>query len=91
MVLYRNQWPVNFISHSAELHIGSSIRYENALYGNIFLNCNIVKIIFNILQLFFLVYINFVPKSVRRPSVTFLVIVSSPKSLELLTSNFAYV
>ena len=45
-------------------------------------------------------YINFVPKSVRRPSVrlsvrlsvrpsvTFLVIVSSPKPLDLATSNF---
>ena len=28
MVLYRDQGPVNFILHSAELHIGSSIRYE---------------------------------------------------------------
>ena len=41
-------------------------------------------------------YINFVPKSVRRPSirasvrpsVTFLVIVSSPKPLDIATSNF---
>ena len=36
-------------------------------------------------------YINFVSKSVRlsvRPSVTFLVNVSSPKSLEVVTSNF---
>ena len=45
MVLYRKQWPVNFILHSAELHIGSSVRYENALYRNYFLNCYIVKII----------------------------------------------
>ena len=29
--------------HSAELHNGSSIRYENAWYGNNFLNCYIVK------------------------------------------------
>ena len=29
--------------HSSEFHIGSSIRYENALYGNYFLNCYIVK------------------------------------------------
>ena len=36
---------MNFILHSAELHIGSSIRYENVLYGNYFLNCYIVKII----------------------------------------------
>ena len=35
--------PLNFILHSAELQIGSSIRYENALYGNYFLNCYIVK------------------------------------------------
>ena len=38
VVLYRNQWPVHFILYSADLHIGSSIRYENALYGNYFLN-----------------------------------------------------
>ena len=29
----------------AELHIGSSIRYENALFGNYFHKCYIVKII----------------------------------------------
>ena len=44
-VLYRNQLTVNFILHSPELHISSSIRYQNALYGNYFLNCYIVKII----------------------------------------------
>ena len=37
-------------------------------------------------------YINFIPKLVRRPSVrpsvTFLVIVSSPKPLDVATSNF---
>ena len=44
MILYHNQRPVIFILHSAELHIGISIRYENALYG-FFLNCSIVKII----------------------------------------------
>ena len=43
MVLYRNQWPVNFILHFSELHIGSSIRYENPLFGNYFLKCYIVK------------------------------------------------
>ena len=43
VVLYRNQWPVNFILHSADLHISSSIRYENALYGNYFLHYYIVK------------------------------------------------
>ena len=26
--------PVNFILHFAELHIGSSIRYNNTLFGN---------------------------------------------------------
>ena len=29
VVLYCNQWPVNFILHFAELHIGSSIKYKN--------------------------------------------------------------
>ena len=43
MVLYRNQRPVNFIFHLAELHIGSSIRYENTLFKNIFFKCYIVK------------------------------------------------
>ena len=33
-------------------------------------------------------YINFVPKSVRHPSVTFLVNVSPPKPLGEVTSNF---
>ena len=32
-------------------------------------------------------YINFVPKSIRRPSFTFLVNVPLPKPLELATSN----
>ena len=45
MVQYRNQWPVNFILHFAELHIGSSISYENTLFRNCFLKCYIVKII----------------------------------------------
>ena len=45
MVLNRNQWPVNVILHFAELHIGSSIRYENILFGNYFLKYYIVKII----------------------------------------------
>ena len=43
MVLYRNQWPVNFILHFAEMHIGSAIRNENTLFGNYFLKCFIVK------------------------------------------------
>ena len=38
---------VNFVLHFAELHIGSSIKYENTLFGNYFLKCYIglVKII----------------------------------------------
>ena len=43
MVLYRNQWPVNFILHFAVFHIGSSIRYENTLFKYCFLKCYIVK------------------------------------------------
>ena len=43
MVLYRIQWPVNFALHFSELHIGSSIRYENTLFENIFFKCYIVK------------------------------------------------
>ena len=43
MVLYHNQGPVNLILLFAELRIGSYIRYENALCGNYFLNCYIVK------------------------------------------------
>ena len=45
VVLYRNQCPMNLILHFAELHIGSSIRYENTLFGNNFLKCYTVKII----------------------------------------------
>ena len=41
VVLYHKQWPVNFILYF--LHIGSSIRYENNLFGNYFLNFYIVK------------------------------------------------
>ena len=52
VVLYRSQWPVNFIFHFAELHIGSYIRYENNLFKNIFFKCYCQKK-FNILQLFF--------------------------------------
>ena len=29
--------------HFAELHIGSSTRYENTLFGNYFLKCYLVK------------------------------------------------
>ena len=34
---------LNFISDSAELHTGSSISYENTLFGNYFLTNYIVK------------------------------------------------
>ena len=54
VVLYRNQWPVNFILHSAELHIGSSIRYENALQvWKLFSQLSYSQKNINILQLFF--------------------------------------
>ena len=43
MVLYRNQWPVNCIFHFAELHFGSSIRYESTLFKKYFFKCYIVK------------------------------------------------
>ena len=56
VVLYRNQWPVNFILHFTVLHIGSSIRYKNTLFWNYFLNCYIVKRILISFQLFFWVY-----------------------------------
>ena len=45
VVLYHNQWPVNFILHFAKIHIGSSIRYENTLLKNYFIKDYIVKII----------------------------------------------
>ena len=45
VVLYRNQWPVNFILHFAKLTIGSSIEYKNTLFINCFLKCLICKII----------------------------------------------
>ena len=45
MVLYCNQWPVNFILHFAELHIGSSIRYEKTLFGNYFLKGYVKRIL----------------------------------------------
>ena len=43
MVLYRNQWPGNFILHFAKLHIDSSIRYENTLFKNYFINIILSK------------------------------------------------
>ena len=43
VVLCGNQWSIHFILHFAELHIDSSIRYENTLFGNNFLKFYIVK------------------------------------------------
>ena len=43
VVLYRKQWPVNFILHFAELSIGSFIRYKNTLFKKILLQCYIAK------------------------------------------------
>ena len=43
VVLYRNQWPVNFILHFGELHSDSSIRYKLTLFENYILKCCIVK------------------------------------------------
>ena len=43
MVLYRNQSPVNFSLHFAELHSGISIRHKTSLFENYFHNCYRVK------------------------------------------------
>ena len=43
VVLYRNQWPVNFILHFAKLHIDGSIRYESTLFKNILSNTLLSK------------------------------------------------
>ena len=54
VVLYRSQWPVKFILHFAELHISSSIRYENTLIKNVFFfQMLYTQKKYNILQLFF--------------------------------------
>ena len=45
VVLYRNQLPVHFILHFAELQIGNSIKYKKTLFENNFLKCSNVKII----------------------------------------------
>ena len=45
VVLYRNKWPLKFFLHVTELHIGSSIRCENTLFGYHSLKCYIVKLI----------------------------------------------
>ena len=61
VVLYRNQWPVNFILHFAKLHIGSSIRYENTLLKYYFLKVYIVKrnvISFNCFYKYILKYVS---------------------------------
>ena len=43
VVLYRNQWPVDFILHFGELHSKSSIRYKLTLFENYIPKCYIVK------------------------------------------------
>ena len=53
VVLYRNQWLLNFILHLTELHIGISIRYENTLFKKCFFQMLYSQTKFNILQLFF--------------------------------------
>ena len=45
VILYRNQWPVNFILHFSEFHSDSSIRYKITLFENYIHKCYIVKII----------------------------------------------
>ena len=42
-VLYRNQWPINFILHFREFHNDSSIRYKITLFENYIHKCYIVK------------------------------------------------
>ena len=39
MVLYRNQWAVNFIIHSAELHIDSSCYIFKRIYNPFLVYC----------------------------------------------------
>ena len=46
VVLYRNQRPVNFTLHYSKLQIGSSIKCKTTLFGNYFLQCNKVKIVY---------------------------------------------
>ena len=50
VVLYRNQWPVNFILHFAELHIGSS---DMKILWKLFSQMLYSQKNFNILHLFF--------------------------------------
>ena len=42
VVLYRNQWPVNFILHFTELVVLSDTK--NTLVGNYLIKCNKIKI-----------------------------------------------
>ena len=43
MVLYRNQLPVNFTLHFAEMQFSSYIKNKKTLFGNYDLKCNIVE------------------------------------------------
>ena len=65
VVLYRNQWPVHFLLYFADVHIGRSIKYENTLFKYYFLKCYNSPKKFNILQLFFWVYIRNMSKSLH--------------------------
>ena len=56
VALYRNQWPVIFIVYFAELHIGSSIRYENTFLWKLCSQIVYSQKNFNNLQLFFWEY-----------------------------------
>ena len=65
-VLYRNQWPVNFILHFSEFQSDSSIRYKITLFENYIHKCYMVKrilISFNC----FSEYISFVCADAKRP------------------------
>ena len=72
MVLYRDQWPVYFILYFAELHIGSSIRYENTLFKKyFFFKCYIVKRNLISFICFFLSIYSFVTASFLSDSVEY--------------------
>ena len=43
VVLYRNQWAVNFILHFSEFHSDNSIRYKITLFESYIHKCYIVK------------------------------------------------
>ena len=47
---------IPYTTAASEFHIGSSIRYKNALYGNYFLNCYMVKRILISFNVFLSIY-----------------------------------